>query len=286
MFERYFADTLSRLLGDIVEDLDATQLRTNVWQGTVQLRDLQVKRSVLDHLELPLRIHRGTIGFLDIKVPWARLKSAPVELELSHVHVILRAVDEAEAAAGGQERSERQEAEKRRKLANLFAMPQEEASSSWTSRLQMTIARNLRLTLNNVHVTVESAVDPETPHSFGVALESFSIHTTDANWDAAFVAAQGAVDDADATVSYKKLRASNFFVYWNSRAALLLDSDSEQASYEKMEAIFDGHNYIGHTYIGHNYICHTYMDHNYIGELRENGGDIRRRRAGWHRVPA
>ena len=67
-----------RVLSDVVEarmslrrlreQLDAESLRISVWQGNVELRNLQLKPEALKELELPITVKAGLLGRLTLKV--------------------------------------------------------------------------------------------------------------------------------------------------------------------------------------------------------------------------
>ena len=71
---------LTKLLGPYIADLSREKLRVGVWSGNVVLMDLQLREEVLDALGLPVRLQRGTIGRLQIRVPCSRLRSESVRL--------------------------------------------------------------------------------------------------------------------------------------------------------------------------------------------------------------
>lgn len=70
MFEAQVAFYLNAYLGKYVYGLDAQALRISVWQGDVELRNLQLKPEALQDLNLPITVKSGLLGRLTLKVGW------------------------------------------------------------------------------------------------------------------------------------------------------------------------------------------------------------------------
>ena len=68
MLEAQVAALLQRYLGSYLHGLDAESLRISVWQGNVELRNLQLKPEALKELELPITVKAGLLGRLTLKV--------------------------------------------------------------------------------------------------------------------------------------------------------------------------------------------------------------------------
>jgi vacuolar protein sorting-associated protein 13A/C len=67
MFEAQVAYYLNAYLGKYVHGLDAQALRISVWQGDVELRNLQLKPEALQDLQLPITVKSGLLGRLTLK---------------------------------------------------------------------------------------------------------------------------------------------------------------------------------------------------------------------------
>ena len=70
MFEAQVAFYLNQYLGKYVHGLDAESLRISVWNGDVELRNLQLKPEALAELNLPITVKAGLLGRLTLKVRW------------------------------------------------------------------------------------------------------------------------------------------------------------------------------------------------------------------------
>lgn len=69
---------LTKLLGSYITDLTREKLRVGVWSGNVVLTDVELRADVLDAMCLPVRLQRASVGRLQVRVPWSRLRSEPV----------------------------------------------------------------------------------------------------------------------------------------------------------------------------------------------------------------
>ena len=71
---------LTKLLGPYIADLTREKLRVGVWSGNVVLTDLRLREELLDAMALPVHIRRASVGRLQVRVPWSRLRSEPVHI--------------------------------------------------------------------------------------------------------------------------------------------------------------------------------------------------------------
>lgn len=88
VFESLVVDLMNRFLGDYVENLDRSQLKLGIWGGDAVLKNLDIKESALDELDLPVKIKVGHIAKLTLKIPWKNLYEEPVVAELDGVYAL------------------------------------------------------------------------------------------------------------------------------------------------------------------------------------------------------
>uniref|UniRef100_A0A914PG75 Chorein N-terminal domain-containing protein n=1 Tax=Panagrolaimus davidi TaxID=227884 RepID=A0A914PG75_9BILA len=88
VFETLAADLLNSFLGDFVDNLDASQLNIGIWGGDVQLNNLEIKKSALDELDLPLKLKYGFLDKLVLKIPWKNLYTEPVLANIDGLYII------------------------------------------------------------------------------------------------------------------------------------------------------------------------------------------------------
>ena len=81
------AAILQRVLGRYVTGLDGRSLKLAVWSGRVVLERLTLRPDALLGL-LPVHVRAGFVGRIVMVVPWHKLGSLPVTLDLRDVFVL------------------------------------------------------------------------------------------------------------------------------------------------------------------------------------------------------
>ena len=66
------------MIGEYVDNLDSKHLNISVYSGEVDLKDLVLKRTITEKIDLPIKLVLGRMKRLYIKVPWNALSSKPV----------------------------------------------------------------------------------------------------------------------------------------------------------------------------------------------------------------
>eukprot|EP00928_Gymnodinium_smaydae_P072462 TRINITY_DN5580_c0_g3_i1.p1 TRINITY_DN5580_c0_g3~~TRINITY_DN5580_c0_g3_i1.p1 ORF type:complete len:2456 (+),score=530.05 TRINITY_DN5580_c0_g3_i1:91-7458(+) len=93
MLEGLLERLLLRFLDPYVDGIARDKLHLGVFSGSLELRDLRVKREAPALLGVNyLRVANGGLGLIRIKVPWKTLFSAKVSVEVSGVDVLLEHV--------------------------------------------------------------------------------------------------------------------------------------------------------------------------------------------------
>eukprot|EP00756_Hemistasia_phaeocysticola_P051502 Hpha_TRINITY_DN26679_c0_g1::TRINITY_DN26679_c0_g1_i1::g.86048::m.86048/K19525/VPS13A_C; vacuolar protein sorting-associated protein 13A/C len=147
-----------------VSNFDKHALQLSVWGGEVVLLNLDIRTSALDELDLPISVEKGRIEKLKITIPWTRFGSAPIEVSVEGLDLVVHpraadAWDEKKEAA-------RDMRQKDRVLAEYEATrvtPEERKSApvaaadathhlSYLDELTRWALSNLRVTVTSVHV--------------------------------------------------------------------------------------------------------------------------------------
>lgn len=197
MLESVVERLLSRYLAQYVRGISRDKLSVAVWSGNVELEDLHVKPEVSDLLGIPFRVLWGRIQKIKLTIPWSRLGSSPVCVEVAGLHVLLEPKPIPEH---GDEELTRQLREVKRKQveaceqqmhdARLRLVEQQLQQASTASsnkegdggfffRFVNKILSNLLVDIRDVHIAL---VDPVRGFKLGVLLSQASIHNTDAGW--------------------------------------------------------------------------------------------------------
>ena len=87
------AAILQRLLGRYVAGLEKGNVRLKVWSGRVVLENLCLRQDALIGL-VPVHMLTGRIDRLEMVVPWHKLGSLPVTLDLRGVYVLATPLNE------------------------------------------------------------------------------------------------------------------------------------------------------------------------------------------------
>ena len=162
---------------------------------------LSVRAVPVCAVELPLQLISGRIGRLELRVPWSRLRSEPVEMVLEDVmlEATLRDTPDADAYTRRRRVHKRLRLDASELLRGLRASAVEGGDASrsgaappesYLGRLGRAILDNLRLTLVRVHVRVENHVGAgagaaaagaaaAAGSAWGVTLERLEMSSTD-----------------------------------------------------------------------------------------------------------
>ncbi len=90
MVSRIVVKILNKSLGTFIDNLTKDQLNVSLFGGTVDLKDVSLKRSILDNLPFPFRLQFGYVGHIHVDVPIRNIGSSPVRVEVSNVFVLLK----------------------------------------------------------------------------------------------------------------------------------------------------------------------------------------------------
>jgi vacuolar protein sorting-associated protein 13A/C len=203
--------------------LSAENLNLGVLSGKVEMNNLQLKKSGLDGLDLPITIEHGSLKKLRLKIPWTALDSKPVRVYLDGVYLQAGPLDISSLSP--EDLARMNTAQRRQKLkaaedAVVTASKAKDAETnkekaqelSYFQQFGLKIVDNIEIVLTNVHIRYEdSTTFPGKTFSAGVTIDSISLVTTDSNWNEAFVAR-----DFTAAAIQKLGRLENLGLYWNT----------------------------------------------------------------------
>ncbi|WBW73191.1 intermembrane lipid transfer protein, chorein family Vps1302 [Schizosaccharomyces osmophilus] len=193
MLEGLLANFLNRLLGEYIENFDATQLKVGVWNGDVTLQNLQLKRDALRKLELPISVQYGLVESLKLKIPWSSLKNRPVEIYIEGIRA-LAAMDESPTISKKEDSSQQLEA-KRREM-ELWEAAQvgtaetndDPNAQTFTESLVTRMIDNIQLNIRDIHIRFEHPSENLSDgYSFGLLLSEFSISSCNDEWKPMFI---------------------------------------------------------------------------------------------------
>jgi hypothetical protein len=220
------------ILGNYVEDLTKDNLKLAVWSGTIELFNLKLKATALDKLNLPVKVVRGCLKKLQLKIPWANLESKPVSVILDGMYLETGPVDLSEISTADAKRMVAKSRQKKMEKAERAIMAvihnkgyKRKKKASYIKQLTAKIIDNLEISLTNLHIRYEDQDSiPGTIISCGLTIESITLQTTDEHWNPAYYNREGdKTAEDEATIQKRKLtgihklgQVKNLAVYWNS----------------------------------------------------------------------
>ncbi|RLN61248.1 hypothetical protein BBJ29_001612 [Phytophthora kernoviae] len=91
MFETLVTGLLTSALGNYIDPkcFSSDKINVAVWSGYVVLKELEVKPEVVEDLPA-VRLVRGLVGSIELKIPWNRLQSDSVVATVDDVYLLLR----------------------------------------------------------------------------------------------------------------------------------------------------------------------------------------------------
>lgn len=189
----------------------------------------KLKPDALDFLRLPVKVKAGVIGLLKIKVPWTRIQTEPIIIEISDVYALVATldnpsfeelVDDELLAAQQRLDQRRKELEEidfkaRKKKAKTKSEEKESYTQSFVAKLTAKIVNNLQLKINKIHFRFEHASSNTDTKSnsfaMGISLKELSIQTRSVT--------KGLQDqglDVRSLPVNKNIRVEGFRIYWDS----------------------------------------------------------------------
>lgn len=132
------AKILEDILGAYFEDMDEVML--NIFEGHILLQNIEVRAGAIQNaLGLPLVVKAGTIGRVELRIPWAHLNSEPTQLLLDDLFIICG--PHSEAVWNAEVEDERAFKKKQATLASRERQPvQDESQAKETFQAKLTQA--------------------------------------------------------------------------------------------------------------------------------------------------
>nr|XP_027080056.1 uncharacterized protein LOC113703042 isoform X2 [Coffea arabica] len=206
MLEDQVANLLQRYLGNYVRGLNKEALKISVWQGDVELTNMQLKPEALNALKLPIKVKAGFLGSVKLKVPWSKLGQDPVLVHLDRIFLLAEPSTQVESSSEDvvQEVKRNRIREMEMKLLESRKL-QTEVNKSWLESLINTVIGNLKLSVSNIHIRYEDTEsNPGHPFAAGVTLDKLLAVTVDDTGQETF-ATGGALERIQKSVELERL---------------------------------------------------------------------------------
>jgi len=182
---------LNRVLGNFIENLEKDQLKVSFFSGTINLENLQVKRTLFDAMPLPFKLHYGKVGKIHIKVPVMNIFNSPLIVEISDVFVFVKPKHFEEW-----KESVEVEAFQRSTLNSLqkyedYLQEREQLEQKHPGMMQNLVTRiidNLQVKISNVVVRLEDELSlPYQPFALSAIVGQVEARTCNEKWQPKFV---------------------------------------------------------------------------------------------------
>lgn len=186
------------------------------------LNNLEIRPTVLDDLDLPVKLRSGHLSSLTLKIPFKNLWTQPVVAAVDGLYILVvpnRGVkynrekeEKYEFEAKQKELLRIEEARKAKKKAKGTAPEQQDGFvEKWVTQ----VIKNVQISVSNIHVRFEDEfTNRARPFAAGLTLHNLMFQTTNENWVKCL---------ADETVKfiYKMVELDSLSIYWNSDATMM-----------------------------------------------------------------
>jgi len=187
MLESLAAMILQKSLGWLVDGLDSKNFDVSLWSGEVILHNLAVKGDALDGLGLPIKVRRGQLRSLRLKIPWRSLSTQQVVIQISGLDILaipqnefpkedqeaqkIAAIEKKKATIVTREKIRQEKKEGTKKGVEAGAPPGRIAA------LITSIVDNCRVEISDIHVRIEDHSSSDVPFAFGIKLQSIGLES-------------------------------------------------------------------------------------------------------------
>lgn len=233
MLEAVLDKAIMTPISTYLTGFETTNLSQVMKTGELTITNADIRPEVLRFLPLPLRLVLGRIDRFMIRIPWAKLSSCPVEVELSGLYVVLAEKDRSEWAFDEEfaidclkSRIDSLEAVlKSQKEQKLLSAEEELKGKSFTDRLTAKILDNVVIKVNDIHLRFESH-SPKHAIALGLVLQGVSCETTNAQWGRQFVDRQ--VEGKAAEDIFKLAGIDGLGVYLSAKSTINLQNNPDK----------------------------------------------------------
>ena len=199
MLETVFAKFITKYLNEYIETLNKSQMEMELWKGHAVFQNLVLLPTALTNHQIPFKIKKGTIGKVNLNLPWKKLNSEACIIEISDVYIILEIDTETFIKQDLQ-------AQQTAIHTSEEVITKEDEKGTWQSIIN-TVIDNARVSIQNIHIRLE--IQHATgPISVGAIIPSLTLNTCDSNKVPLMHIVQ-----RSATELHKLLMLSDFAVY-------------------------------------------------------------------------
>ncbi|KAL7687237.1 putative vacuolar protein sorting-associated protein [Plasmopara halstedii] len=239
MFETLVTGLLTSALGSYIEPkcFSSDKINVAVWSGYVVLTELEIRSEVLADFPA-VKLVRGIVGSIELKIPWNRLQSDSVVATVDDVYLLLRTEEDIDSVMRHMDEFTLQ----KRMLEELYTQAKRHKQTTegaeigstedgFAARLINKIIDNLELHIRRIHIRIEDYSTGEHPFAVGLAIESVHVQSTNSHWQPTYVD----TSKSNEPRIYKSVDLNHLSVYCNPDCKLQRDHqlDLETCSVEE-----------------------------------------------------
>lgn len=215
---------LVNILGEFVSGLTEENLKVGVWGGKIKLKNLEINKSGVEKMNLPLTVKEGFLDTLEVKIPWTNLDKQAVQITITGVHLLVGPVDFStltnDSAAARCREKRKEQLDRAEKVIEFSAAnsldtdansTEDLKNSSYKRKILRKMAKNLEVSVHNVHIRYEDSTTlPHQSFNFGVTADSFVFKSFSDQESEIFIP-----ENSFSQMSYKLVTLLNLGLYWN-----------------------------------------------------------------------
>lgn len=213
MFERAVVSVINSFFGKYIQNLDSSKLSVGIFQGDVELTDLQLKPEALYELRLPVEVKGGYVGKIKLNIPWTKLFSSSWVVTIEDLYVLAGPVidrpydpikEKLHENAVKQKILEAFERSTMKKVVGAV-----EQAPGFLETLTPYVVNNIQVSISSIHFRYEDTVtNADHPFACGFMLKNLSADSTDSRW-------RPSILDSTETLLHKLVQMKNLSFYWN-----------------------------------------------------------------------
>lgn len=179
---------LSQALGTLFEgDFSEKNLSLEISSGNLSLQNVQLKEQFFRDLPVGLDLSYGSIGKLDITIPWKSIGNEPLRVCLENVYILLKPCFAKDTQSSAARKSHQMKLAKLSSVDSLCRLREKSSSHSSTAsflfhyfkeKVARMIFNTLEFSIQNVHIRFEDQVSCSAALGgvcLGVTLESLHL---------------------------------------------------------------------------------------------------------------
>lgn len=157
MLSKVITHILTSRLGKYLSGLE--NLTAGFWSGQVEVSNVQIRPDIFHQLDLPFALVSGIVGRLEAKVPWTRLWTESVSVDLQDLVVLVRPISsedwqysEESYVAGIARALEAVELSLRTEYRNSRLSGEDrEKQDSYVQQITASVLSRLQVSIQNIH---------------------------------------------------------------------------------------------------------------------------------------